>query len=278
MLGPIAALVSSLGWGTSDYLGGLRSRRLGVLRVLVISQAVSTAVLVAAAVVLAGATPPRGVLVPGMLAGVTEAVAIAALYRGLAIGRAGLVAPASAISPVVPLSVSVALGVVPGPLQLVGIALVLVGLVLAAREPLGGGPVDVSSLGHGLFAAVGFGAYFVFMAQASAESVPWALGTARLTALACVLVAAAVAVRSMRMQRRDVGAVVLIGLLVVVADTGYAVSTTAGDLTLVAALAASHPVVTILWSRFHSGELLSTSRWIGVAVTVGGVVALTTSR
>lgn len=277
MLGPVAALVSSLGWGTSDYLGGLRSRQLGVLRVLVISQLVSTVVLVAAALVLGGALP-RAVLVPGMLAGAFEAVAIAALYRGLAVGRAGLVAPASAISPVVPLSVSVALGVVPGPWQLAGIVLVLVGLVLAAREPLGGGPLDLTSLGHGLFAALGFGAYFVFMAQASAESVLWALGTARVTALACVLLAAAVAVRSMRMRRRDVGAVVLIGLLVVVADTGYAISTTAGELTLVAALAASHPVVTILWSRFHSGELLSTSRWVGVAVTVTGVVALTASR
>jgi hypothetical protein len=38
MLGIALALASSVAWGTSDFLGGLRSRRISALTVLLVSQ------------------------------------------------------------------------------------------------------------------------------------------------------------------------------------------------------------------------------------------------
>ncbi|MCH1866891.1 EamA family transporter [Nocardioides sp. CFH 31398] len=282
VLGPVLALVSSLGWGTSDYLGGRLSARLGALRVLLVSQAAATTVLLLVVVAVGGALP-RGIVGTGLLAGVAEAIAIASLYRGLAVGQAGLVAPASAVSPVVPLAVGLVAGSVPGPWRVVGLLLVVGGLVLASREPGTGGArrgLDATSLGYGLVAGVGFGAYFVLMAEASAASVPWALLLARLAAITLIGLGVVVASRvasepAVPLVRRDVARLLALGLVVVVGDGAYALSSTYGALVLVAVLAATHPVVTILWARFAGGERVDGLRWAGIGVTVAGVVAVT---
>lgn len=108
------ALGSSLAWGVSDFLGGLKSRTVPLLTVLLVSQGAAL-VLLAGIVVAAGEPPPGGSFV--LFAGLSEAVGVAALYRGLAVGTMSLVAPAAAMAPVVPLVVGIALGEVPGPVQ-----------------------------------------------------------------------------------------------------------------------------------------------------------------
>ncbi len=60
---------------------------------------------------------------------------LGALYRGLAVGAMGIVAPISAAAPVVPLAVDAARGVVPDPVQWLGVGLVLAGIVTLSREP-----------------------------------------------------------------------------------------------------------------------------------------------
>ena len=55
----------------------------------------------------------------------------------MAVGAMGIVAPISAASPVVPLAVDAVGGTVPSTLQWCGIAIVLGGIVLLAREPRG---------------------------------------------------------------------------------------------------------------------------------------------
>ena len=106
-------------------------------------------------------------------------VGIAALYRGMAIGAMGIVAPISAVAAAIPFVVGVASGERPGPLQIAGIVLALGGVALASREPthLGGG--SAAGVGLALLAATGFGFYFVFADRAADESVPWAVVTAR---------------------------------------------------------------------------------------------------
>ena len=119
------------------FFGGVAARRAHVLTVLVVSQAVGLAG--AAIWVLASADPlPAAAdLLPALGAGLCGAVGLAALYRGMAVGAMGIVAPISAASPVVPLLVDLGRGVRPAALQWLGIAVVLGGIVLLAREPGG---------------------------------------------------------------------------------------------------------------------------------------------
>ena len=129
------ALGGALCWGVGDFLGGLASRRLAVLAVLVVSQAVGL-LGVGIWVALSGESFPGAAgLVPAAAAGLAGLVGLAALYRGFAIGAMGVVAPVSAASPVVPLAVDAARGIVPSPAQWTGVVLILAGVAALSREP-----------------------------------------------------------------------------------------------------------------------------------------------
>ena len=137
----LLALLASLGWGLSDFVGGLSSRSLPLRGVVscMIAGGVATAALAAA---LTGSGYPGGaILVPGAIAGLASVTAIASLYKGLAIGSMSVVAPISAAYPIVPVAWGLAQGERPTALQFAGMALVVAGVILASsvREKVAGG-------------------------------------------------------------------------------------------------------------------------------------------
>jgi drug/metabolite transporter (DMT)-like permease len=271
----VLALASSLGWGISDFLGGLRSRSFGVLPALVVSQAAALVLLAGFVAALGAAPPDGGHLLAAAAAGVSEAVGVAALYRGLAVARASVVAPVAAAAPVVPFAVGLVLGQVPGPVQLAGLALVVAGIVLAAHQRRSSGGGAGRAVAHGALSAAGFGAFFVFMDAAGEGGVPWALLVSRLTAVAAILaVALALRVR-VGVPRRALPGLALVGVLIIGADAAYAAATTVGHLSVAAVLAAFHPVITIALAASVLRERIDTAQRVGVAAAVLGVVAVT---
>jgi hypothetical protein len=90
------ALGASVAWGASDFLGGLASRRLPVVVVLLGAQVTGLA-LAASVWLLSGARLPGvELIVLGGGAGIAELLGFACLYRGLAIGEMTAVAPLAA--------------------------------------------------------------------------------------------------------------------------------------------------------------------------------------
>ncbi len=96
------ALVASFGWGMSDFLGGLRTRSLPLRAV--VTGMMAGGLLAAALVTLARGSgyPGSGILVAGVIAGLSSMVAVSSLYKALAIGSMSIVAPVSAAYPIVP--------------------------------------------------------------------------------------------------------------------------------------------------------------------------------
>src|SRR6476619_2950304 len=96
------ALLGAASWWTGDFLGGVASRRIHVLTVLELSQAIGLC-----GAVLFGcsrrATECRASAISFRRAGAGAcgAIGLAALYRGMAVGAMGIVAPISAASPIV---------------------------------------------------------------------------------------------------------------------------------------------------------------------------------
>src|SRR3954468_20467160 len=104
------ALGASACWGTADFLSGERARRIPVLIVLLVSQAVGI-VVIATAVGIRGHGPPGGGFwVPVMLGSLAAIVGLGSLYRGLAVGSMSVVAPISATAVVIPVVVGLATG------------------------------------------------------------------------------------------------------------------------------------------------------------------------
>jgi drug/metabolite transporter (DMT)-like permease len=265
------ALGGSLFWGVGDFLGGLATKRLHVVTVLALSQAAGLAG-VAVWVALGDEAFPGVVeLLPAVGAGLAGIVGLAALYRGLAIGAMGIVAPISAASPVVPLAVDAGRGLTPGPTQWLGIVLVLAGIVTLSREPAHVvGARFAAGAGLAVVAALGFGSFILAIDFAADDSVPWAVLVARATALALVLTAALLTTTSLRAPGRLVPMLLAIGVFDTGANVLVALATTHGAAGIVAVLSALYPVVTIVLARIVLGERLSVARRTGGVVALGG--------
>jgi drug/metabolite transporter (DMT)-like permease len=271
------ALCGALAWGLGDFLGGLAARRLALLVVLAVSQAIGLAGVTLWVLVAGDPFPGVPELLPAVGAGVAGVVGLGALYRGLAVGAMGIVAPISAAGPLVPLLVDAAEGSVPGALQLVGVALVLTGIVALSREP--GGPTSgrfAAGAGLAILAAVSFGLFVVGIDAGADESAPWAVVAARSASMSVALVALLVTSTRLRVPRRSLPVLAGIGAFDTGANLLVALATTYGAAGIVAVLGSLYPVVTVALARIVLGEELSAGRRIagGIAIAGAALVAV----
>lgn len=280
MLALLLALGASLSWGTSDFLGGLKSRSIPLLSVLLTSQTTSLVLLVGIVMLRGEGPPDAGRLLAAGIAGLGETVGVAALYLGLATGRMSIVAPVSSIAPAVPVVVGVALGEVPSWIESVGLVLIAAGVVCTAFRPRSenpaGSPVATSVL-YGMLSALGFGTFFVAMDSASEGDLPWGLLVARLTAVTALSGATALTRPRLATRLTDVPVLAAIGVLIVGADTMYATATTLASLAVVAVLSALHPVVTMGLARIYLREQITRPQLVGIATCLSGVLAIAAS-
>ena len=131
----ILSLLAALSYGLADFVGGLASKRASAWSVALVAQAAGTVLLLAVGLVVGG-SPDRADLAWGVVAGVGNGFGTAFLYRGLASGRMGVVAPVSGVcAAVLPVVVGVVLGERPALLVWIGIVLALPAIWLVAREP-----------------------------------------------------------------------------------------------------------------------------------------------
>lgn len=269
---------TALCWGLADFLGGLRTRRLTLPVVLLVSQLTGLAAI--AVVVAAGGleVPAVGDLAPALVAGVCQLTGIAALYRALAIGTMSVISPISASgAAVLPVIVGVAAGERPGALQFAGMAAAFAGVILASRTPgsMGAGAPSREALALSAIAALGFGGFYVGMDAAVDKAEPfWALLAARASAGA-VLVAVLLTLRPrLGANPPDLPALAAIGLLDVGANACFTLGAETGLLSVVAVLASLYPVGTVVLARALLGERLVAVQAAGVAVALAGVALI----
>ena len=274
------ALLASLFWGVSDFLGGTASRTLPVASVLWLSQATALVGLLPVAVLTGPSGLDAAYAVPAVAAGLLGLVALGAFYRALAVGTMGVVAPVASLGVVVPVAGGLLAGEAPRPLQTAGIVLAVVGVVLASGPELREGGSGGTALALALVAAVGFGAVLLLLARAAEHSVLMTLVVMRLTAV-LVLGAGLLAVAARRRQGlgvplRRLPLVTAVGAGDVLANASFAVaSARAGALVSVTSVLASlYPVVTVLLARQVHGERLQRVQAVGVVGALGGVALL----
>ena len=268
------ALGASVCWGVGDFLGGFSSRRSSALTVLAVAEVAGLAA-IALFVAVRGIEPPGGATFAfAAAAGVAGAVGLGALYRGMAVGAMGVVAPISATAAVIPVAFGLARGERPSGLQLAGISAALVGVALASREP-GENARLAAGVGLALVAAAGFGSYIVLIDEAAEASTEWAVLVSRGAAsVAAVSVSVALALGRLRPRARALPALAVIGLFDVGANGLLALALTRGLISLVAVLSALYPVVTIALARAVLGERIGRIQAAGAATALAGVALI----
>jgi len=229
--------------------------------------------------VSSGHSPPSaGDLWPAAAGGIAGVVALAAFYRGLAIGTMSIVAPISATGAAVPVLVGLATGDRPGAVVMVGIVLAVAGVVIASREDAPEGSVQAAvarrSVLLALVAALGFGTFFVGMDESASHDVWWALLAARAASNAVLLVVLLALRPKLPASPRTIGLIALIGLGDLAANATFAAATNEGLLSVVAVLASLYPVVTVLLARIFLGERVRRDQGAGIVAALAGVALI----
>ena len=274
LLGAAFGLASSASWGAGDFGGGVAAKRSPAFNVSFIVQFVGLLLVGGLALVLGEPLPPVVDLGWGGVAGVAGAIGGVALYRGLATGRMGVVAPVSAVvTAAVPLVFGLFLEGLPGGQQLLGFGLAFVAVWLVSRTGDGNG-IEPRELILPLAAGLGFGLFLTVMERAGETAVLWPLTAARF-ASSCVLFLVVILTRSLaKLSLGQLPLIVLAGVF----DTGgmafYTLATQLGRLDTAAVLSSLYPAVTVLLARFVLAERLTRRQWLGVVAALVAVVLI----
>ena len=281
MIGIALALLSALSFGGSDFVGGIASRRVAALRVVLVSYPVAMVLLGVSAGIVGGPIS-RGAVVWGSLGGISQALGVLWLYAALGAGPISVVSPLAALlSAVVPVGVGVVLGERPGTMAAIGIVLALVAVVLISRQATG--EDDMShrftttvawlTIGSG----VAFGLNFVLIHQAPVDSRLWPLLFSRMAATGLV-VAVAAATRNLRVPSGiPLRLALTAALLETCANVTMLLALHASLLSLASVLISLYPVATVVLAMAVLRERLS--RWQAVGMVLAAVsVAMIAAR
>jgi drug/metabolite transporter (DMT)-like permease len=128
-----------------------------------------------------------------------------------------------------------------------------------------------------LLSGIGFGLFFVFIAQAGEDGGHWPLVAARFISVVMFAAGAIVTSTAVLPDRPSRPAVVLAGLLDAAAAVLFVLSTRDGLLSVGAVLASLYPAVTVLLARFVTKERITRPQLIGLALA-GVAVSLIALR
>ncbi len=287
----VLGLAAAVLYGAGDFLGGLATRRVHVLAVLLLAQTAGVIVALPAAAMWPGPASLAG-LAWGSSAGLVGGAGLIIFYLGLAAGPMSVVAPVSGlVAAVLPVAVALAEGERPGAGACAGALLCLAAIVLASSagdgQPVRGHraaprrrlPGTGRALGYGIASGASFGLFFLLIRNAGQSGELWPVAAARTGELAVVLIAAA-ALRRSPLPRGTRGPLLLAaagaGAIDVVANICYVSATRTGMFGLAVELASLYPGVTVLLARVALGERL---RWIqraGLGLAAVGIILVTT--
>jgi drug/metabolite transporter (DMT)-like permease len=275
----VFALVAALGYGLSDFVGGLASRRTHVLRVVLVTYPVGLAGLLLAAP-LAGGRLGGFDLVIAMIAGAANGLAIIWFYSALATGPMNVVSPLTALLVAgLPLVFGLVTGEQLGAVAIGGALLAVIAVVLVSREERTAvdeaGPVRFTARVGWLTVGSGaaFAVYFVLLDQLPHDSGLWPLVVSRGTATALVLAAALVA-GQFRIPERALALSVTAGLLDAVCNTAFLLALRTGLLAVVSVLTSLYPAATVLMARLVLGERTGRVQRVGLALAAVSVTLI----
>ncbi|HEY0870108.1 MAG TPA: DMT family transporter [Acidothermaceae bacterium] len=291
----VLALLASLVWGTSDFMGGVVSRRVRPLLVVAIAHTIALATLLVVAAVAGTFSAKLGYLPWSVAAGAVGLISLVAFYGALSTGTMGIVAPIAGTGAVVPVVVGLASGESPSGWQIAGIVAAVAGVVLASGPELTGrGRADGGGsrpLVLAVIAAVGFGTVFVLIDRAARHNLVMTLLTMRVTSVSIALllglgflvrrrrrVDAAIddepVAREWGVHWKQVPAIAIVGWTDAGANALYGAAVRHGLVSVTAVLASLYPAVTVLLARFIEGERMRPIQNIGVGLAMCGVVLL----
>lgn len=249
------------------------SRRTAVYGVVLLSQLVGFVLAIGIAAARSEPVPAPSDITWSLVGGILGAIGITALYRALAIGRMGIVAPVTGVlAAVIPVAAGIVLEGVPPPLVLVGIGLAIVAVVLVTRVADDAGGRE--GLLEALVGGVAIGLFGVAIAQLTDGVAFGALTIVRLVEAAVVVVIIVATRTAWRPPTRLLPAIAGIGVLDMAGNGLYILAVQTGLLAVASVLSALYPVVTVILATVVLGERVTREHAAGIALAALAIAAI----
>lgn len=262
----LLALAAAAGAGTADYLAGVASRRAAATFIAAAIQTIGLAIIALALLIGDAALPGSRDMVLAVVAGISIAAGITALYRALAIGPIGITAPTAAVTgAAVPVFVSLWYGDALSALQYIGLGIGVLGIALFASQPHAGSIGDRwSGLVLALLAGLGIAGFTVALEAADPSTGFWPLAVARGFAATGLWLVCRLSLRVSADIARGWRVLVLAGILDGAAMVAFVAALQIGHLAVVAVLASLYPAFTVLLATMLDGERLRRPQLAGL--------------
>ena len=282
----ILGLTGAICWGGADFAARFASRRVGAYRTLFFMQFFG---FIALSIYLKLRGGFFDSVAPGWqpwamaaLAGVVNMSASLALYRSFEIGVMSIVAPVSSAYPALTVALAIASGERITVVRGVGLAVTLVGVILAATSfaKSASGPAKETAhltegVGWAIAAAFGFGVLFWFLGfhVIAAVGTTISVWVIRLTSFSVLALVSLPARQSLKLPSGSVWwMLAAVGLLDTAAFLANNAGLHTGQVSVVSVLASLYGAVTVLLSWIFLREKLERSQWFGIALIFAGIV------
>jgi drug/metabolite transporter (DMT)-like permease len=231
------------------------------------------AIAFAIALVRAETMPSATDVLISAVAGLAGGIGIAALYRGLAIGRMGVVAPVTGvIAAIIPVVAGIVGEGLPAPLVLVGIGLAIVAVVLVSRVDDGrDGP---SGLGLALVAGVAIGSFSVLVAQIGDGHAFGPLTIIRASEAILIVIVILVTRSAWRPPRRLLPAMAGVGVLDMTGNAAFLLAVQSGALAIAAVLSSLYPVTTVILATVFLRERVTRDHLVGIGLAAAAIACI----
>ena len=274
------ALISSLSWGTADFLGGLASRRVGSLRVLSVSYpAGGVLITILALLVVPGVLSSESMWV-GVTSGAVGALGMGLLYAALAQGQMGIVSPITAVlSGAVPVIVGVIRGESLSPTAIAGIFAAGLAVILVSRETGPHKKTPPRAIGIAIASGLAIGAYLSVLGSAPVDSGIWVATIGRWFSSILVVIALIIWLVRTGAGWSSAGSfpwglAVAAGGLDALANAVFQLAAQRGLLAIVAVIGSLYPAATLLLARFLLHERISRVQLVGVVLALAAAATL----
>lgn len=270
-----------MAWGIADYLARVAAGRIGSVSTTLLTLLIGL-VLPLAFVVIEIATGGLSVNLPALalwapLAGAVLGAGYLVYYTGLARGAVTVVSSAASAWLAITVLIAVALfGERTSAGQLALMAAILLGILLLSAGPLTGSDVS-SGLPWGLGAMLGIGVAMALFDRATAAAGPM------LAVLAVRAVSTIPAYAFARVKRVPIRwpqnfngwiLLIVIGVVDAAGYVGYNIGVASAPVSLVAPIAAAHPVATIALAVMINRERPRIAQWAGAVLTIASTIGL----
>ncbi|MBI9077112.1 MAG: DMT family transporter [Desulfatibacillum sp.] len=265
---------SALTWGAADFSGGMASKRGNVYGVVLFSQFVGLFFILGVLGVTGEAYPGAASMVYGGLAGLSGALGLICLYKGLSKSPMALVAPVSAVvTAMLPVLVAVIVHGLPPIMQIAGFALALVSICLVSwtKQSMAFSQEDLLLP---VLAGMGFGGFFVGIHFAGSNGLVWPLLSAKLVGLSVLGCVLGFKLRGRSLGRPPWKWILVAGILDVIGNALFVMASQTGRLDLASVLASLYPASTVLLAWRILNERMSRSQWTGMATTLGALALI----